>query len=186
MVVGVLGLQGSFKEHIDILSELDVEIILVKEIEDMTNIDYLIIPGGESTTISRLLKKTRLGEVIVEKVKEGLPVWGTCAGMILLGKESKGIVETLNLIPVIVERNAYGSQLDSFDYLGIVEEISKKPINLRFIRAPIISSIGDGVRVLLEVKGNIVAARKDNILVTSFHPELTNSKEVYKYFLSFK
>lgn len=186
MVVGVLGLQGSFEEHMDILSELNVKIILVKEKEDITNIDYLIIPGGESTTISKLLKKTGLGDAIKKRVEKGLPVWGTCAGMIILGEEAKGVVETLDLIPVVVERNAYGSQLDSFDYLGIIEEISSMPLNLRFIRAPIILSIGSGVRVLLEINGNIVAARKDNILVTSFHPELTNSKEVYKYFLSFK
>ena len=186
--VGVLSLQGSFAEHLEVLGNLADKVYPyeVKSVEELEEIDYLIIPGGESTTLSKLLEKSGLDIAVKSRVTRGMPVWGTCAGMILLGEGSDPKVKTLGLIPIKVERNAYGSQLDSFNFTGRIDEIDSEDISFTFIRAPIISEIGKGVKVLLEIDDKIVAARKDNVLVTSFHPELTKSEKVYEYFLNFK
>ena len=186
--VGVLSLQGSFAEHLKAVNSLGAPYqgLAVKTREEINQVDYLIIPGGESTTLSKLLKEGGQGEVIRKRVAMGMPVWGTCAGMILLGSDSEELVDSLKLIPIKVKRNAFGSQLDSFNTKKVIKGVSAQPVSLTFIRAPIIEEAGEDVEILLKLDNKVVAARKDNILVTSFHPELTGEKKIYEYFLNFK
>ncbi|MFA6305464.1 MAG: pyridoxal 5'-phosphate synthase glutaminase subunit PdxT [Candidatus Gracilibacteria bacterium] len=195
MKIGVLDIQGSVEEHLECLKKLkNVEAVLVKKISDLNEIKGLIIPGGESTTIGKLLRRFGLGDEIIKRVKNGMAVWGTCAGAILLAKKIVGDrgekdenskVEGLNLMDIAVERNAYGRQLDSFETqvefdLGVGAFGYKCPAV--FIRAPKILEVGKGVEILAEYRGEIVAARQKNMLVTTFHPELTDSLEVHQYF----
>ena len=183
--VGVLSLQGDVIEHINYIKKLNYIPIEVKDKEDLELIDALILPGGESTTIGRLLRITGLGPIIKDKIENGLPVWGTCAGMILLANEIENQqVSYLGVIDIKVKRNAYGSQLDSFKTSTISEKISNEPIEMPFIRAPYIVDIGKDVEPLIYVDDNLVAARQKNILVTSFHPELTDNTVMLKYFLN--
>ena len=182
MVVGILALQGSFAEHQNIVKQLNVNTLLVKTIDELNKVDGLIIPGGESTTIGKLLKIFNLFEPLKEKIKNGFPVYGTCAGLILLAAEIIGENPHLGLINIKVKRNAYGRQLSSFSCNTYVDEF-KKEIPLVFIRAPWIESVNDPARIILELDGKIVCARQENILVTSFHPELTNDTTVHEYFL---
>jgi 5'-phosphate synthase pdxT subunit len=185
MKIGVLALQGGVIEHINHLKSLGCDAIEIKNISDLENINGLIIPGGESTVIGKLLKETNLLIPLREKILKGLPVWGTCAGMILLAKEIENDKNTyLSVMGIKVKRNAYGNQIDSFETESTIKEISKNPIPLVFIRAPYINSCADTVKVICEINGNIVAARENYILATSFHPELTKNLEFHKYFLS--
>lgn len=187
MNVGVLALQGGVEEHVNAIEKLGHKAILVKKQEDLNNIDAIILPGGESTTMGRLLRVTGLLEPLKDKIREGLPTWGTCAGMILLAKDIENDSRNhLELMDISVRRNAFGTQIDSFTTKKVIEDISDKEIEMVFIRAPFIVSAGDDVKVLSEVEGNIVAARENNILVTSFHPELTNDTTVLEYFLNEK
>lgn len=183
MIVGVLALQGSFIEHVEILKKLNVETLLVKKIDDLNKIDGLIIPGGESTTIGKLLRVFNLFGPLKEKINSGMPVYGTCAGLILLAKEIVGENPHLGVINIKVKRNAYGRQLSSFSCNKYVEEF-KKEIPLVFIRAPWIESVDEPARIILELDGRIVCARQDNILVSSFHPELTTDTTVHEYFIN--
>lgn len=183
--VGVLGLQGSVQEHIASLNRIDgVEACIVKTKQDLDKVSGIILPGGESTTIGKLLKDFDLLNPLKEKIEKGLPVWGTCAGMILMAKD---IVEQdttyLRVMNIKVRRNAYGSQLDSFITKRLIPEVSDKQISLVFIRAPWIEEVGEGVDVLAKVDDNIVAARSKNMLVTSFHPELTSDVSFHEYFV---
>ena len=183
--IGVLGLQGSIQEHIKSLTKIDgVEPYIVKTKQDLDKVSGVILPGGESTTIGKLLNDFDLLNILKEKIENGLPAWGTCAGMILMAKD---IVEQdttyLRVMDIKVRRNAYGSQLDSFVTKMLIPEVSDKKIELVFIRAPWIEEVGEGVGVLARVDGNIVAARSDNMLVTSFHPELTNDVSFHEYFI---
>jgi len=181
--IGVLALQGAFREHIDIIHSLDYKGIEVRKAEDLNSIDGLILPGGESTAMGKLLVDFNLKEILIQKIRGGLPVWGTCAGMILLAKEiADDRVIHLPLMDILVRRNGYGRQLGSFKTDGIFKGIENK-IPMVFIRAPYIESVGKGVEILGEVDGKIVAARENNLLVTSFHPELTDNLEVHKYFV---
>ena len=165
--VGVLALQGSFSEHLTKLAQLtEVLPVAVKTAADLEQVDRLILPGGESTAISRLLQRTGLSELLKRRVKEGLPVWGTCAGLILLAKN-----------------NAYGSQLDSFSCRQLLPALGAEPLPLVFIRAPWIERVGEQTEILGEYAGHIIAARQGKLLATSFHPELTDSDAVYRYFL---
>ena len=185
MKIGVLSLQGGVIEHITAIISLGHEAIEVKTLEDLKSINALIIPGGESTTIGKLLKITGLLNPLREMIQNGLPVWGTCAGMILLAKNIENEdTAHLGVMDITVKRNAYGTQLDSFTTKIIIKEISKLPIELVFIRAPYIESVGKNVEILSTVDGNIVAAQEDNMLVTSFHPELTEDLRLHKYFIN--
>ncbi|WP_195745661.1 pyridoxal 5'-phosphate synthase glutaminase subunit PdxT [Clostridium botulinum] len=185
MKVGVLDLQGSVAEHMKILEKIEnVDPVRVKYKEDLDNIQGIILPGGESTTLGKLLKDFNIYDTLKEKIEEGLPVWGTCAGMILLAKDIQGQKESyFKVIDIKVKRNAYGSQLNSFSIEEMLEYIDKEPIELVFIRAPYITTVGSNVTILKRVRKNIVAAKEKNVLVTSFHPELTEDTRFHKYFI---
>ncbi|MCW6086997.1 pyridoxal 5'-phosphate synthase glutaminase subunit PdxT [Clostridium sporogenes] len=185
MKVGVLDLQGSVAEHMKILEKIEnVEPVRVKYKEDLDNIQGIILPGGESTTLGKLLKDFNIYDTLKEKIEKGLPVWGTCAGMILLAKDIQGQKESyFKVIDIKVKRNAYGSQLNSFSIEEMLEDIDKEPIELVFIRAPYITTVGSNVTILKRVRKNIVAAKEKNVLVTSFHPELTEDTRFHKYFI---
>lgn len=182
--VGVLALQGSFAEHLAILRRIPgIEPIEVKTIAQLEAVDRLIIPGGESTAIGKLLRKTGMMPILQKRIEEGLPVWGTCAGLILLAREIVGEEPYLAAMDIKVRRNAYGSQLDSFRCEQSIPAISAKPIPLVFIRAPWIEAVGPQAEVIAEHDGRIIAARQGRLFVTSFHPELTKDISVYEYFL---
>ena len=181
--IGILSYQGTVAEHKKALSRLDnVEPVEVKTIDALNSVDALIIPGGESTTISKLLNIFGLMEPLRKRIEDGMPVWGTCAGLILLAKEIEGEDAHLKVMDICVERNAFGRQLDSFSTEAVVSQVDDAPIPLVFIRAPLIKSVGKDVSVLCEINGNIVAAKQNNMLATSFHPEFTDDLRVHKYF----
>lgn len=184
MKIGVLAMQGAYREHLQMLKTLGVEAIDVRYEQDIDNIDGLIIPGGESTTMGKLIKTLGLYDKLKSRIQNGMPVWGTCAGMILLAKNI--VNESYNHLAVMdinVRRNAYGRQLGSFETKAPVNGIGDD-IDMIFIRAPYIESVGENIEVLSTVDGNIVAAQEGNMLVTSFHPELTEDLRVHKYFIN--
>lgn len=182
-VIGILALQGSVQEHRKALESVgSVEVLEVKTPSALALADGLILPGGESTTIAKLLCGFGLSDPLRERILKGMPVWGTCAGMILLAKEIVGEPAHLNVMDVTVRRNAYGRQIDSFSCVQSISAFSREPIPLVFIRAPWIERAGEGVEVLCRVGGKIVAARQENMLATSFHPELTDNLCVHRYF----
>lgn len=184
MKIAVLALQGGVEEHINHLKSLECEAVELRKVEELEDLDGIILPGGESTTIGKLLKKTGIFEKLREKILNGFPVWGTCAGMILLAKNIENDeTRYLQSMDITVRRNAYGSQIDSFIVEKNIEEVSKEPIPLVFIRAPYITEVSSNVEVICKVNDNIVAARQDNMLVTSFHPELTDNLEMHRYFI---
>lgn len=183
MKIGVLAFQGGVIEHIKQIESLGHNAIEIKNESDLEDLDGLILPGGESTTIGKLLKITNLLEPLRKKIEEGLPTFGTCAGMILLAKEIEGESSYLNLMNIKVKRNAFGRQVDSFSEYHKVKGINKE-IELVFIRAPYVEEVGENVEVLCKVKEKIVAVRDRNIIATSFHPELTDDLTFMKYFLS--
>lgn len=184
MKIGVLSIQGGVIEHINHIKKLDVEAVEIKKLEDLKSIDGLILPGGESTTIGKLLKETNLFLPIKSLILSGLPTWGTCAGMILLAKDIENDERRhFQLMDIKVKRNAFGRQIDSFKTKEIISKISKEPIELVFIRAPYITEVHNDVEVIHSINNKIVAAKQNNILVTSFHPELTDNLETHKYFL---
>jgi len=183
MKVGILALQGDVREHKKILKLLDATPIEVKLPNDLDNVDALIIPGGESTTIGLLMKKYKLDKAIKTKYKEGMPIYGTCAGAIVLAKniiDSKQ--QKLNLANISIKRNHYGSQKESYEEELDIEDIGK--FNGIFIRSPVIKKIYNGAKVLSKQDDNPVMVRQQNILITTFHPELTNDTRVHKYFLN--
>ena len=184
MKVGVLSLQGGVIEHLNQIKSLGHIGVEVKKEEDLNDIDAIILPGGESTTIGKLLNVTGLIEPLKEKIKNGLPTWGTCAGMILLANEIDGQeLKHLQLMDIKVRRNAFGTQIDSFKTQKVIDEVSHEEMELVFIRAPYITEVKENVKILCKVDNKIVAAKQDNIIVTSFHPELTNDLSFLKYFL---
>jgi len=183
--VGVLSLQGAVEEHLEMIKRCGLKGIKVKTVGDLEKVDRLIIPGGESTTIGKLAKIYGLDREISKRGREGMPIFGTCAGMILLANKVIGNEQIrFNLIDISVERNAFGRQVDSFEVDLKIEDFSGKPFKAVFIRAPYIKKAGREVEVLAEFKGKIVMARQKNIIVSSFHPELTEDLRVHKYFLS--
>ena len=183
MVIGVLAMQGAYEEHINILQDLDVSPVEIRNKNDLQNIDGIIIPGGESTTMGKLIRTLDIYNDLKEKIESGMPVWGTCAGMILLAKSiCNDDTVHLGTMDIEVKRNAYGRQLGSFNTKSKVKDIVED-IEMVFIRAPYIENIDDNVEVLSVVDNNIVAAKENNMLVTSFHPELTSDYRVHKYFL---
>ena len=184
--IGVLGFQGSVEEHIRSLTMLDdVLPRVVKSEKDLNEVDGIILPGGESTTIGKLLRDFGLLDVLKNKIEEGMPVWGTCAGMVLLAKRIVNQAETyLGVMDIKVRRNAYGSQLDSFVTRGIIEEVSNKAIPMVFIRAPWVEECGSKVEALAAINEKVVACKSGNIIATSFHPELTNDISFHRYFVN--
>ncbi|KYO68086.1 Pyridoxal 5'-phosphate synthase subunit PdxT [Thermovenabulum gondwanense] len=183
MKIGVVAFQGAVREHIEMLKKIEVQAFPVKKREELFGVDGLILPGGESTVIGKFLRDSGLGDEIVKLVKNGMPIWGTCAGMILLAKHivNQDYVH-LGLMDIKVKRNAYGGQLESFVARKPVPGISKRPLELVFIRAPYAEKVGTGVDVILELDGKVVAAKQDNMLATAFHPELTEDESFHKYF----
>ncbi len=182
--IGVLAVQGAVQEHVNMLIKLEAEVILVKIKEDLEGLDGLILPGGESTAIGKLLRDYDMLQPIINKARDGMNIWGTCAGMILLAKTIDGQNDChLGLMDISVIRNGYGSQLDSFVKNYRISEISDEEIPLVFIRAPYIQSVGSGVKVLAELDGKIIAAEQENLLASSFHPELTEDLSFHRYFV---
>lgn len=189
MKIGVLALQGDFIEHVHILRTLDVETVEVRKPEQLGDLDGLIIPGGESTTFAKLANAYGLLDPIHAFTQSGKPVWGTCAGMIFLAKDVGRPQPTIGVMDVKVKRNAFGRQVDSFEVDLDIPALAKlngdkKPFHAIFIRAPLIENVGKGVDVLAQLDdGTIVAAQQKNLLVTSFHPELTKDTRVHRYFI---
>jgi len=183
--IGVLALQGSVAEHMKMLYMIEgITPCEIRGPQEMDAISGIILPGGESTTIGKLLKEFDLLDIIIEKVKNGMPVWGTCAGMILLAKEIIGEDYVhLGLMDISAKRNAYGSQLDSFRIDCKIPDVSDIEIPLVFIRAPLVENFSGNVKVLARINGKVVAVRQDNMLATSFHPELTDDLSFHRYFI---
>ena len=186
MKIGILALQGAFAEHERVLERLGVENVELRNLEDFQKyqkeLSGLILPGGESTTMGKLLRDQDMLLPIREAILSGLPVFGTCAGLILLAKEITSQEEShLGTMDMVVERNAYGRQLGSFYTEAECKGVGKIPMT--FIRGPIISSIGEDVEVLAIVDNQIVAAQEKNMLVTSFHPELNDDVRLHQYFI---
>ena len=184
MRIGVLALQGDVREHIETLAKLACETVEVRKSEDLNDISGLILPGGESTTISKLIDIFSLREPILEFIKSGKATLGTCAGMITLAKDvldSASGQQSLGLMDISVRRNAFGSQLDSFEQ---VIDFDGTNLNVAFIRAPIVERVGEAVKVLSKLSdGRVVSVRQQNMLATSFHPEITGETFVHEYFL---
>lgn len=183
--IGVLALQGSWAEHAKMLSNFEnTNVIMVKTKEQFNNLSGLIIPGGESSTIGKLLKENQLISPLLQKVNTGMPLWGTCAGMIVMAKEITNESCThLGLMNIAVKRNAYGGQLDSFSTNTFIPSISDQEIPLVFIRAPWVERVWDDAQVIASISGRIAAVKQGNMLATSFHPELTEDLSFHRYFL---
>jgi len=186
MRVGVLALQGTFIEHIDILRQLGTEAPPVRLPRELDTLDGLIIPGGESTTMLRLMDSFGLVQPIKNMARNGLPIWGTCAGMILLVKDvSNYEMETLELMNAKVRRNAFGSQVDSFEVDLEIPVVGEEPFHAVFIRAPVIEEARPSVEILSRLPdGTIVAIRQDRLLACAFHPEFTDDLRFHDYFLN--
>ncbi|NOS67565.1 MAG: pyridoxal 5'-phosphate synthase glutaminase subunit PdxT [Candidatus Peribacteraceae bacterium] len=186
MKIGVLSFHGDFAEHISVLTALKVQSMEVRTLEDLEQVDRLIIPGGESTVIAKFLQMTGMDRVIRKRVAKGkLAVYGTCAGAILVAAKAKGknAPSSLGLINIVVERNAYGSQMQSFEAALKVKGIAES-VNGSFIRAPIITKAGRGVEVLSMHDGKPVLVRQGRVLAGTFHPETRGEIAIHKLFLS--
>lgn len=186
MRIGVLALQGDFQEHVETLRRLGVEAKEVRLPSDLEGVDAVIIPGGESTTIARLLDRFGLREPLSQRIAEGMPVMGTCAGAIVLAKHAEGLDRpSLGVMDIDVRRNAFGRQVDSFEADIPIPSIGKEPLHAIFIRAPVIESVRAPAEVLATLEdGTIVAAQQGNNLALAFHPELTADSRMHEYFLS--
>ncbi len=185
MKIGVLALQGDFEEHISALAKLGADASEVRLPGQLDDLDGLIVPGGESTTIARLLARWQLLSPIRRRALEGMAVWGTCAGAILLAERATGLDrEGLRLMDIAVERNAYGRQVDSFEAELSVPAFGPRPFHAVFIRAPLISEVGAKAKPLARLAdGTVVAAQQEKLLVTAFHPELTEDTRFHQRFL---
>lgn len=185
MRIGVLAMQGDFAEHIEHLRALDVDAIEVRTADQLAACDGLIIPGGESTTIARLLLAFGLMDPLRARIADGLPVWGTCAGAIMLARDVPALDRPpIGAMDITVERNAFGRQIDSFEADLDVRGIEDGPLHAVFIRAPVISRVGAGVEVLAALEdGRVVACREGALLATSFHPELTQDTRFHRLFV---
>jgi 5'-phosphate synthase pdxT subunit len=183
--VGVLCLQGDFREHLQTFEKLGLPTVRVRKPLELKGISGLVIPGGESTVIDKLSQTFQLREPIIEMIRSGLPIFGTCAGLILLADrllDGTRSQKTFGGLDVLVQRNAFGSQLDSFEEDVNFEGIAK-PVHAAFIRAPIVSEVGEDVEVVASLKdGRIVGVRQGNILGISFHPEVTGETAIHDYF----
>ena len=198
MKIGVLDIQGSVEEHLAMLGRLaeevvsdedgvqSLDVVAVKTAADMKGLKGLVVPGGESTTIGKLLRISGLREEIIRRAEKGMAVWGTCAGAILIAKQIVGDeqADILELMSIAVERNAYGRQLDSFEKeIDFLEGEEPRPIDGVFIRAPRIDQIGEGVEIVVMDGSEIVAVREGRFLASTFHPELTEDLTMHRYFV---
>ena len=185
MKVGVLALQGAFKLHVQALERLGVEAIEVRSLENFGASEALIIPGGESTTMSFLLESSGIFNSLQERSNNGMPILGTCAGMILLSSkitDGRNDQKPLNLIDIEVRRNGYGRQIDSFESDLLIQGFNSSFRGV-FIRAPLVENVSEKVEVLAEINGRPVMCRQDSIIVTSFHPELADDDRIHAEFL---
>ncbi len=181
--IGVLALQGDVREHVEILKKLGVESVEVRGVEDLKGLAGLIVPGGESTTIGKMMVESGLLDGVRSFFYKGGPVWGTCAGMVLAASATTGARQPLlGLMNALVERNGFGRQVHSFEKELEIEGFDEPFVGV-FIRAPFFEDVGPGVEVMGKVDGRVVAARGENILVTAFHPELTDDVRFHEYFV---
>ena len=181
--IGVLALQGDVREHVEILKKLGVESVEVRGVEDLKGLAGLIVPGGESTTIGKMMVESGLLDGVRSFFYKGGPVWGTCAGMVLAASATTGARQPLlGLMNALVERNGFGRQVHSFEKELEIEGFAEPFVGV-FIRAPFFEDVGPGVEVMGKVDGRVVAARGENILVTAFHPELTDDVRFHEYFV---
>ncbi len=186
MKIGVLAAQGAFAEHIGILRKLHVDAVPVRLTRELAGLDGLIIPGGESTSIGGLMHDYQLTGRIKDMILEGLPAFGTCAGLILLAKDvsNNGKAQPLGVMNIVVRRNAFGRQRESFETTLAIAALGEKPFPAIFIRAPLIEKVSDTVTVLAQLPdGGIVAVREGKLLACAFHPELTTDLRFHRYFL---
>jgi 5'-phosphate synthase pdxT subunit len=183
--IGVLALQGAVREHAEAIRDIGAEPVLVRLPSDLDGLDALILPGGESTAMRRLMDRYGLREPIQDLARSGTPMLGTCAGMILLADRlTDGEPPVLRLLDVTVERNAYGRQLDSFEADLDVPALGDEPLHGVFIRAPVVAEVGDGVEVLArDEDGRPIAVRQGRVLATAFHPELTGDRRLHRLLL---
>ncbi len=186
--VGVLALQGDFREHIAVFTDLGIAARPVRRAEELDEIDGLVIPGGESSVMDKLSRTFGLAEPLKAAIADGLPVYGTCAGLIMLSDTVLDAIEgqqSLGGLDVAVRRNAFGNQLDSFETNLDIPELGAPPVHAAFIRAPIVESVGESVKVLSALDdGRVVAVEQGNLLGTSFHPEITGETRFHSYFAS--
>jgi len=183
MQIGILALQGAFIEHAKMLKALGINTFEIRQKKDLSKpMDGLVLPGGESTTMYKLLVDLDMADSVKNLIEQGLPVFGTCAGLLLLAKTVHNYKQAyLQTMDIVAKKNAFGRQLGSFRATGTFN--NQEEITFVFIRAPYIETVGEGVEVLAEVDGLIVAARQDNQLVTAFHPELTTNLTIHRYFV---
>ncbi|MEA2551895.1 MAG: pyridoxal 5-phosphate synthase pdxT subunit [Fimbriimonadaceae bacterium] len=185
--VGVVAVQGDFAKHIEALHRLNkpkLEVLEVRTPEELAQVDRVIIPGGESTTVGLLMERYGLGDALKKAASKGMPMWGTCMGMILMAKEVEGRAQyTLGLLDVTVQRNAFGAQVHSFEDEVPMDGL-KEPVTAVFIRAPIVTRLGKGVESIGKYEGKVVAVRQGKLLGTAFHPELTDDTRLHEWFLS--
>lgn len=182
MKAGVLALQGDFREHAHVFASLGAWPVEVRTPEDLSLVDCLAIPGGESTTISKLARSADLVEPIRERALRGMPILGTCAGMIVMADRVLDGDSLLEVLDITVRRNAYGRQVDSFEADVGVDGV-EHPVRAVFIRAPMVEFVGAGVRVLAEHEGHPVVLEQGNLVVASFHPELVGETRLHEYIL---
>ena len=186
MLIGVLAIQGAFIEHINILQTLGVECREIRLPEQLSDVDGLIIPGGESTTLSRLLTRYNLRQPIKQLATDGKPLWGTCAGMIMMASEiTENDPVPLEIMDIDVQRNAFGRQIDSFEQELEITGFDETPYHAIFIRAPVIKRVGSGISIMASLQdGRPVAVQQANLMATSFHPELTKDSRFHAHFLN--
>lgn len=183
--VGILAVQGDFAMHARMLQSMGAPWKLVKHVDDLAEVDALILPGGETTTMLKFLTERKIGHAITAFAAAGKPVFGTCAGAILLAKQvSNPEQESLGLIDISIERNAYGRQVDSSVQQGECPELSDHPVEMVFIRAPIIRHVGKGVKILGRAQGVPVLVEQGRVMAATFHPELTDDPTIHQYFLT--
>lgn len=184
-VVGIVAIQGDFEKHAESLRRLDpaIDVRFVRTPEELEPCDRLIIPGGESTTVGKLMDRFGLGPAIQGKAARSMPIWGTCMGMIMMAREVEGHQQySLNLLDITVRRNAFGAQVHSFEDRINVKDVPE-PVMGVFIRAPIVTEMGQAVAVIAEYEGKVVGVREGRKMGTSFHPELTLDTQLHQYFL---
>jgi 5'-phosphate synthase pdxT subunit len=182
MKAGVLALQGDYREHAAVLDDLGAAPVLVRTTEDLAAVDCLAIPGGESTTIGRLARLHGMVEPIRDRAGDGMPVLGTCAGMIVMAREVEGGEPLLSLLDIRVARNAYGRQVDSFE-ADVVLRDENRPVRAVFIRAPVVEEVGGDVDVLAELEGRPIVVEQGRLLAAAFHPELAGDVRLHRRLL---
>lgn len=186
--VGVVAIQGDFEKHIHSLERcgiLDLQVREVRVAEDLDGVDRVIIPGGESTTVGMLMQRFGLGSALQERAASGMPIWGTCMGMILMASQVEGRDQySLNLLDITVRRNAFGAQVHSFEDQVVVEGLNE-PATGVFIRAPIVTELRGDAQSIATYDGKVVAVRQGQLLGTSFHPELTDDVRLHRWFMGF-